>query len=102
MWAFLGLASIITAILNIEKWMRGQEEKCFRFASISLTALTMCAFYSDGAGRVTAEDWGGLMDIMPSMSGALWVCVGASILINGITLFPKVKQGQNKPSIRKS
>lgn len=58
MWAFLGLASIITAILNIEKWMRGQEEKFFRFASFSLTALTMCAFYSDGAGRVTAEDWG--------------------------------------------
>jgi hypothetical protein len=49
----------------------------------------MCAFYSNGAKRVMAEDWGGLMDIMPAMSSALWVCVIASILINGITLFAK-------------
>ena len=89
MWLVSGLASIITAVLNLISWTQGKETGCYRFASVSLTALTMCAFYSDGAKRVMAEDWGGLMDIMPAMSSALWVCVIASILINGITLFAK-------------
>lgn len=53
------------------------------FASLSFTALTVCALYSDAARRVVNEDWGGLMDIMPTMAGALWVCVIASILMNG-------------------
>ena len=43
-----------------------------RFGAISFTALTVCSFYSDGAMRVLNEDWGGLMDIMPTMSKALW------------------------------
>ena len=89
MWLFLGSASIITAVLNLISWIQGKETSYYRFASVSLTALTMCAFYSDSAGRVRVEDWAGLMDIMPAMSKALWVCVIASILINGITLFAK-------------
>ena len=49
--------------------------------------LILCSFYSDGAMRVLNEDWGGLMDIMPTMSKALWVCVGISILLNSVSLF---------------
>jgi hypothetical protein len=89
MWLVLGSAAIITAVLNLIFWKQGKETGCYRFASISLTALTMCAFYSDSARRVSVEDWAGLMDITPAMSKALWVCVIASILINGITLFAK-------------
>lgn len=90
-WACLGVAAIITALMNIVTWAIGKEEKYYRFVSISLTALTMCAFYNDGAKRVAVEDWDGLMDIMPTMSTALWVCVIVSILINGSTLFIKKK-----------
>jgi hypothetical protein len=54
---------------------------------MALTALTLCAFYADGAARVVHEDWAGLMDIMPTMSKALWVCTGISILINAVSLF---------------
>jgi len=43
--------------------------------------------YADGAGRVVAEDWGGLMDIMPTMNKALWACTIISILLNSISLF---------------
>ena len=96
MWVFLALASIVTAVLNLVQWARGQETKYFRFASISLTALTMCAFYGDSAKRVIKEDWSGLMDIMPGMSGTLWICVIASLLINGITLLAKAKRGYEK------
>lgn len=87
MWMVLGLSAIITAIINIVSWVRDKETKYYRFVSISLTALTLCAFYGDAARRVTVEDWSGLMDILPIMSIALWVCVIMSILTNGITLF---------------
>ena len=89
MWLVLGLASIITAVVNLISWTRGKETSYYRFASISLTALTMCAFYSDGARRVASESWGTLLDVMPTMSPVLWVCVIISILVNGITLFVK-------------
>ena len=87
MWVFLGLGAIIFAVLNVIWTFQGKSAKWLRYISLSLTALTLCAFYSDAALRVVREDWAGLMDIMPTMSKALWVCTGASILINSISLF---------------
>lgn len=66
--------------------IKQKSSKWFGFISLSLTALTVCAFYSDAAMRVINEDWGGLMDILPSMSKALWICVIISILANSIML----------------
>ncbi len=89
MWLLLGVAAIVFAILNLVWAFQNKDAAWFRFISLSLTALTLCAFYSDGASRVVYEDWGGLMDIMPTMSKALWFCAIASILINSISLFEK-------------
>ncbi|MBO4794392.1 MAG: hypothetical protein J5556_07505 [Deltaproteobacteria bacterium] len=89
MWMLLGLAAIAAAVVNIVMGSMGRETKYYRFASLALTAMTVCAFYSDGARRVLAEDWNGLTDIMPTMSKALWVCVIVSILVNGISLVKK-------------
>lgn len=86
LWLILGLGAIVFAILNILSFSKKKTNKWYGFISLSLTALTVCAFYSDGARRVLVEDWGGLMDIMPTMSKALWVCVIASIIINAIPL----------------
>lgn len=91
MWMVLGLAAIIMAIINIMSWVRDKETKYYGFASVSLTALTVCAFYGDAARRVTVEDWAGLMDILPTTSIVLWGCVVMSIIINGVTLFTKKK-----------
>lgn len=87
MWIVLGLSAIVFAALNMIWTFKNKNAKWFRFLSVSLTALTVCSFYADGAMRVVKEDWGGLMDIMPTMSKALWVCVIISILINSISLF---------------
>jgi NAD(P)-dependent dehydrogenase (short-subunit alcohol dehydrogenase family) len=57
-----------------------------RFVSMSLTALTVCAFYFEAAQRVVNAEWGALMDIMPFMSKVLWICVLISIFINSISL----------------
>ncbi|MDO4650043.1 MAG: hypothetical protein Q4B26_15500 [Eubacteriales bacterium] len=91
MWLVFGIAAILLAILNVVWSLQNKNAKWFRFGSMALTLLTLCAFYSDGAGRVVAEDWGGLMDIMPTMSKALWVCSLLSILINSFSLFKEKK-----------
>lgn len=87
MWLFLGTLAIIFTVLNLIWSLRNKNAKWFRFAGLALTSLTMCAFYSDGAMRVVKEDWGGLTDIMPTMSKALLVCVILSIILNSISLF---------------
>jgi len=86
MWLAMGAGAIIFAILNLVWLFKQKSSKWFGFISLSLTALTVCAFYSDAAMRVINEDWGGLMDILPSMSKALWICVILSILANSIML----------------
>ena len=78
MWMLLGIGSIVFAILNVVWMLNKKDAKWFRFASMALTALTLCAFYAD---------WGGIMDIMSTMSTALWICTFVSILINSISLF---------------
>ena len=86
MWLAMGAGAIIFAILNLVCLFKQKSSKWFGFISLSLTALTVCAFYSDAAMRVINEDWGGLMDILPSTSKALWICVIISILANSIML----------------
>ena len=86
MWLAMGVGAIIFAILNLVWLFKQKSSKWFGFISLSLTALTVCAFYSDAAMRVINEDWGGLMDKLPSMSKALWICVIISILANSIML----------------
>lgn len=89
MWMVLGVAAIITAILNVVWSIKNQDAKWFRFISLSLTALTLCAFYSVDAKWVLNEDWYALMDVVPTMSKALWVLTIVSILINSTSLFKK-------------
>ena len=91
MWLIFGIGAIVFAFLNIIFAFKNKNASYYRFLSLSLTALTVCAFYSDGAGRVVKEDWAGLMDIMPTMNKALWVLVVLSILINSISLFKENK-----------
>lgn len=90
MWMIFGVSAIITALLNIINYKN--KANIFRFLSLSFTSLTVCAFYTDGAGRVVIEDWAGLMDTMPTISKALWICVVLSILINSISLIKSYKR----------
>ena len=89
MWLLLGVAAIIMAILNVIWNIRNKETKWFRFSSIALTTLTLCAFYSEVAKWVLNEDWSALMDVVPTMSKVLWGLTITSILINSISLFKK-------------
>ncbi len=91
MWFFFGVIAIITALLNVALTVQGKDTKCFRFISLSFTALTLCAFYSVDAQWVIKEDWGALMDVVPGASKCLWICTIASIIINSVSLFKAPK-----------
>ena len=90
MWLIFGILAMIFAILNIFNFKKKSD--IFRFLSLAFTSLTVCAFYADGASRAIIEDWAGLMDTMPTISKALWLCVGLSILINSISLIKSLKR----------
>lgn len=89
MWLIFGIGAIVFALLKCREL--GKKRELYRWASLSFTALTLCAFYSDGAARVIREDWGGLMDTMPTLSRVLWICALASIFLNGFDLFKKIQ-----------
>ena len=89
MWIFFGFSAILAAILNLTWWFLGREARYFRFLSLSLTALTVCAFYAQAAAWTGKEDWSALTDVLPGVSVWLWFLTGASILINGVSLFQK-------------
>lgn len=86
MWTVLGIAAILTAVLNILWTLKGRDAKRFRFISISLTALTLCAFSGLVDRWILQEDWSALMDTA-GHSRLLWPVTAASILMNGISLF---------------
>ncbi len=87
MWMVFGIAAILTAVLNVLWTLRGRDAKWFRFISISLTALTLCAFSGLVDRWILQEDWSALMDTA-GHSRLLWPVTAASVIINGISLFP--------------
>ena len=89
LWIVFGIAAIIAAIANILCAILHREAKWFRFSSLALTALTLCAFYGLAARIVLSEDWSGALDVIPTLSKPLWLLTGLSILLNGISLFKK-------------
>lgn len=86
MWLIFGLGSIIFCILNLLSKDK-TKSKYFMFLSLSLAALTLCAFYTDGANRIINEDYSGLIDTFPTISKALWILTLVLIFLNGLPLF---------------
>lgn len=86
-WLITGIAAIVMAAANLLCLLLHKETKWFRYASLSLTALTLCAFYGMAAHIVLSEDWAGALDVIPTLSKPLWILTGLSILLNGISLF---------------
>ena len=88
-WIVFGIAAIVTAIANIICLILHKETKWFRFASLALTALTLCAFYGLAGRIVLSEDWSGALDVIPTLSRPLWFLTIVSILLNSFSLFIK-------------
>ena len=89
MWFVFGVGAIMAAVFNITWTVKGEDAKWFRFISLSLTALTLCAFHSQDAIWVLNQDWGALEDVVPAMSRDLWMLTLISIALNSISLFKR-------------
>lgn len=89
LWIVFGIAAIVTAIANIICLILHKETKWFRFASLALTALTLCAFYGLAGKIVLSEDWSGALDVIPTLSKPFWFLTIVSILLNSFSLFIK-------------
>ena len=89
MWLFWGITATIMAVFNIIWTLRGLDAKWFRFLSLSLTAFTLCAFYTQVYQWILVEDRSALYDVVPTTSKALWSLTIFSIAINSISLFNK-------------
>ena len=92
MFLVLGILAIVTAIGTVILGLNGKNAEVLRFISVSLTALTVCAFYQLDAQYVTREDCSALMDVTPTGVTLCWIGTVASILINSISFFIKKKK----------
>lgn len=92
MWTVFGAIAILSAVCNLICMVKKKDTALFRFISLSATALTVCALYGLDAKWVAEKDWSAMMDVVPAMSKVMWICVIASIVINGISLFTKRRQ----------
>lgn len=91
MWLLFGSAAILFAAWNVVWILRRTPSGILGYASLSFTALTLCAFYQDIAVRASSNDMGGIIDIAPTTSGMLWILTVLSIAINSISIFSKRK-----------
>ena len=87
MFMFFGIVAILFAVCNWYLFFTNRKQyKRFMFLSLSFTALTLCAFYSDAARMVISKDMAGLEDVVVTIHKSLWYLTIASIIINGIPL----------------
>ena len=89
MCLLFGTVAIITSIFNVIWTVRRREAKWFRFISLSFTALTLCAYYSLANHWVSTNAADQLLDVIPTLSKALWFLTISSIMLNSVSLFKK-------------
>ncbi|NLI61307.1 MAG: hypothetical protein GX375_07760 [Clostridiales bacterium] len=82
MWLILGVIAIVATFINLYMYRAGKDYKLVMAIGLSFTALTLCSKYSLVSGRVKAEDWSALLDVVPSMEVMLWVLTFISIALN--------------------
>lgn len=85
MWMIFGLLAIAATLTNLLLYFTGKDHRLFMALGLSFTALTLCAQYAMIASWAMTQDWSAIEDVAPTMSMALWVLTGISIILN---LFP--------------
>lgn len=98
MWIIFGLAAIGATLINLTVFMMEKDYKLPMAIALSLVALTLCAEYSLLNMWVEAKDWAAIMDVVPSMSRALWFLTIAAIFMNILPIFLEKKRNKMKES----
>lgn len=95
MWMLLGVIALIATFSNLYLYGTGRDYQFAMAMGLSFTALTLAAQYSMVADWVKIEDWSALLDVVPTLEGALWVLTIVAILLN---LAPILLEMKNKSS----
>jgi magnesium-transporting ATPase (P-type) len=91
MWIIFGVISIVATFINLYMYKKGKDYKLAMAIGLSFTALTLCSEYSLVSRWVKAEDWGALLDVIPTMEIWLWILTIISIFLNIIPILLEVK-----------
>lgn len=92
LWLPLALLSFILAIINLIRTMAGSRSgwEVLMFLSLSFGLGTLVAEYYLINHWVAQKDWAAMMDVVPSMSGAVLVATLVGIGLNGIVLIKQL------------
>ncbi len=82
MWLAFGLAAIVFTGIHLVLFFSNKPCKLFMALGLAFTALTLCAEYAQIASWAATQDWSAIEDVAPTMSRALWVLTGASVVMN--------------------
>ena len=91
MCLILGFIAIIATCINLYMYGTGKDYKMAMAMGLSFTALTIVADYSMVSNWVKVEDWGSLLDVVPTMEKVLWFLTSISILLNIIPMLLELK-----------
>lgn len=86
MWIVFGLIAIGATLLNLLLFFTGKNYRLAMVMALAFTALTLVAQYNLVSEWVQAEDWAALEDVVPTMTGVLWILTLLSIIINVLPL----------------
>ena len=92
MFLVLGTIAIVATVLNLYLYKVGKDYKLAMAMGLSFTALTLVAGYSMISGWVKVKDWAALLDVVPTMTTALWILTIVSILLNIIPILLELKK----------
>ena len=81
--------AVVTAVLNIVFTVKGKDSRLWMFASLSFTALALCAEYSLVEKWVLAGDTNALESVVVGLPKTLYGGTVAAILINGAAFLKK-------------
>ena len=92
MFLVLGTIAIVATVLNLYLYKVGKNYKLAMAMGLSFTALTLVAGHSMISDWVKVKDWAALLDVVPTMTTALWILTIVSILLNIIPILLKIKK----------
>ncbi|MGX7030725.1 hypothetical protein [Vagococcus zengguangii] len=91
MGMMLGALGLVLGIVGVILTFQNKNSRWLSYASLSLTALAICAEYSAVVKWIEEEDLAALMDVTPTMSSMLWILTFATIGINGLSFWKNLK-----------
>lgn len=92
MFLVLGIIAIVATVLNLYLYKVGKDYTLAMAMGLSFTALTLVAGHSMISDQVKVKDWAALLDVVPTMTTALWVLTIVSILLNIIPILLELKK----------